>query len=86
MAESPSSPALDDAAHPGLPRSPSEFDADPRVSFSKLDNKYLLETEEGEEFEYVEGLKRWVPVVGDHAPQYYTSSTLSCEDSFHGQE
>ncbi len=68
MAESQSPPGFYQAAHGGFPQSPSAFDSDPRISFSKLDNKYVLETEDGEEFEYVEALKRWAPVVGDHCP------------------
>lgn len=50
----------------GFPQSPSSFDADPRVSFSKLDNTFILETEEGNEFEWDTTLKRWIPVVGLH--------------------
>lgn len=48
----------------GFPQSPSAFDDDPRISFSKLDEKYLLETEEGNEYEWDSALRRWVPVVG----------------------
>lgn len=59
--ESPSeSPA------PGIstvPQNPEEFDADPRVSFSKIDNKFILEADDGQEYEFDDGLKRWVPVV-----------------------
>jgi hypothetical protein len=51
----------------GFPRSPSEFDDDPRISFSKLDEKYLLETDEGNEYEWDSALRRWVPVVGNIA-------------------
>jgi HIV Tat-specific factor 1 len=51
-----------------FPQNPEEFDADPRVSFSKLDQKFILETEEGQEFEFDDGLKRWVPVVRPHPP------------------
>lgn len=46
-----------------FPQNPDEFDADPRVSFSKLDNKFILEIDEDHEFEYDDALKRWVPVV-----------------------
>jgi len=49
-----------------FPQNPEEFDADPRVSFSKLDSKFILETEEGQQFEFDDGLKRWVPVVRPH--------------------
>jgi HIV Tat-specific factor 1 len=48
----------------GFPQSPSEFDADPRIAFSKVDDKFLLETEEGAEFEWDGALRRWIPVVG----------------------
>ncbi|RMZ87394.1 hypothetical protein DV736_g5379, partial [Chaetothyriales sp. CBS 134916] len=47
----------------GFPKSPSKFGADPRISFSKLDNKFLLETEEGTEYEWDSSLKRWIPVL-----------------------
>jgi hypothetical protein len=51
--------------HPtGFPQSPSAFDGDSRVSFSRLDNKFILETDEGNEYEWDGDLKRWVPVVG----------------------
>jgi HIV Tat-specific factor 1 len=50
----------------GFPQSPSDFDGDPRISFSKLEDKWMLETEDGVEYEFVNGLKRWVPVVGTH--------------------
>ena len=46
-----------------FPTNPEEFDADSRVSFSKLDNKFILETDDGQEFEFDDVLKRWVPVV-----------------------
>ncbi|PGH01474.1 hypothetical protein AJ79_07912 [Helicocarpus griseus UAMH5409] len=48
-----------------FPKSPSEFDDDYRISFSKLDNKYVLEAEDGSEWEYDSALKRWVPLVDD---------------------
>ena len=48
----------------GFPQSPSAFDADPRVSFSRLDDKFILETDEGTEYEWDTALKRWIPVVG----------------------
>ena len=47
----------------GFPRSPEDFESDPRVSFSKADQKWILEADDGSEFEYDEALKRWVPVV-----------------------
>ena len=49
-----------------FPQNPEEFDADPRVSFSKLVNKFILELDDGQEYEYDDALKRWVPVVRPH--------------------
>lgn len=46
-----------------FPQDPSEFDSDPRISFSKLDDKFILETEDGQEYEYDTVLKRWIPTV-----------------------
>ncbi len=50
----------------GFPQNPEEFDSDPRISFSKLDNKFILEADDGQEYEFDDGLKRWVPVVRPH--------------------
>ncbi|EZF29728.1 hypothetical protein H101_06616 [Trichophyton interdigitale H6] len=44
---------------------PDEFDSDPRVSFSKLDNQYILETDNGEEYTYDDALKRWIPSLDE---------------------
>lgn len=46
-----------------FPTDPNDFDSDPRISFSKLDNKFILETEDGQEFEYDSAIKRWVHQV-----------------------
>ncbi|KAL2872008.1 U2 snRNP complex subunit CUS2 [Aspergillus lucknowensis] len=48
-----------------FPQDPSEFDSDPRVSFSKLDNKFILETEDGQEYSYDTILRRWIPTVDE---------------------
>ncbi|RVX71962.1 hypothetical protein B0A52_04361 [Exophiala mesophila] len=47
----------------GFPQSPSAFDSDERVSFSTLDDKFILETAEGNEFEWDTALRRWIPVL-----------------------
>lgn len=47
----------------GFPTDPADFDSDPRISFSKLDNKFILETEDGQEYGYDTALKRWVQTV-----------------------
>lgn len=51
-----------------FPTDPTEFDRDPRISYSKLDQKYILETEDGQEFEYDSAIKRWVHQVWLCAP------------------
>lgn len=59
------SPSADNGVGPprSFPTDPSEFDSDPRISFSKLDNQFILETEDGLEFVYDPVLKRWVHQV-----------------------
>ncbi|RAL10486.1 U2 snRNP complex subunit CUS2 [Aspergillus homomorphus CBS 101889] len=64
------SPSSNDAASnpapfANFPQDPSEFDSDPRISFSKLDDKFILETDDGQEYEYDTVLKRWIPTVDD---------------------
>jgi hypothetical protein len=56
--------SADDGRQTGFPQSPSAFDEDERISWSRVDNKYLLETDEGNEYEWDDALRRWVPVVG----------------------
>ncbi|KAH8802039.1 hypothetical protein F5882DRAFT_447992 [Hyaloscypha sp. PMI_1271] len=46
-----------------FPTNPEEFDADDRISYSKLDNKFILVQEDGAEFEFDDAIKRWIPVV-----------------------
>ncbi len=46
-----------------FPQTPEEFDADPRISFSKVSSKFILETDDGAEYEFDDRLKRWIPVV-----------------------
>lgn len=60
-----------------FPQNPEEFDADPRVSFSKLANKFILEADNGEEFEFDDALKRWVPVVRPHPLRIYEGAYAS---------
>ncbi|KAL2818988.1 hypothetical protein BDW59DRAFT_151726 [Aspergillus cavernicola] len=48
-----------------FPQDPSEFDSDPRISYSKLDNKFILETEDGQEYSYDTIMKRWIPTVDE---------------------
>ncbi|KAL8743018.1 MAG: hypothetical protein Q9190_004589, partial [Brigantiaea leucoxantha] len=48
-----------------FPQNADDFDADERISFSKVDNKFILEAEDGQEFEFDDVLKRWVPALDD---------------------
>lgn len=51
------------AAQIAFPKTPDDFENDPRVSFSKLTSKYILETDEGAEWEYDETRQQWMPSV-----------------------
>jgi HIV Tat-specific factor 1 len=54
------------AASPySFPTDPSTFDADERISYSTLDKKFILVADDGNEYEYDDGLKRWVPILDD---------------------
>lgn len=46
-----------------FPHVQEEFDKDDRISFSKLDNKWILEEEDGTEWEYSEQLNKWIQSV-----------------------
>lgn len=67
-------PPAPEPAIRNFPTDPAEFDSDPRISFSKVDNKFILETEDGQEFEYDTGLKRWVLTVC-HCPRSYAHTS-----------
>ncbi|KAI9716421.1 MAG: hypothetical protein M1812_005316 [Candelaria pacifica] len=65
MEQSKDSLPPDSAARTAFPQTPEEFDADPRISFSKISNKFVLEADDGSEYEYDDALKRWIPVLDD---------------------
>jgi HIV Tat-specific factor 1 len=48
-----------------FPTNPEEFDQDDRISYSKLDNKYIAVQEDGTEYEFDAGLKRWIPIIDE---------------------
>ncbi|EKD12141.1 uncharacterized protein L3040_003347 [Drepanopeziza brunnea f. sp. 'multigermtubi'] len=54
-----------EAAAAPFPSNPEEFDSDERISFSKLDNKFLLVQADGAEFEFDDALRKWRPVVDE---------------------
>ncbi|KAK3488828.1 uncharacterized protein B0T23DRAFT_383987 [Neurospora hispaniola] len=71
-----------------FPTDPGEFDKDERISFSKLDNKYIAVQDDGTEYEFDEGLKRWLPIIDEalieeHQRAYITS--LGDDDAETGQ-
>lgn len=51
------------AARPDFPQSEDEFGDDPRVSYYKVDEKWILEDDDGSEWEWNGALKRWMPSV-----------------------
>jgi HIV Tat-specific factor 1 len=48
-----------------FPTNSEEFNADDRISFSMLSNKFLLVQDDGTEFEWDEAIKRWVPLLDE---------------------
>lgn len=49
-----------------FPTDPAQFDNDDRISFSRLDNKYIaVQESDGTEFEFDPQLKRWIPVMDE---------------------
>lgn len=58
-----------------FPSSVEDFERDPRISFSKLDSKWILEDDDGSEWEFDESLKRWIPSVRP-APAFINSLEL----------
>lgn len=69
-------PDLPETSRSSFPTNPEDFDADDRISFSKLDNKFILETDDGQEFDFDDALKRWVPAVRPRIPP--SSSMRGC--------
>lgn len=68
----------DNAPFSNFPQDPTEFDSDPRISFSKLDDKFILEADDGQEFEYDTVLKRWIPTVCARFPCWLLSLHSWC--------
>lgn len=55
-----------------FPTNVQEFDADDRISFSKLDNKFIAVHDDGSEFEFDHNTKRWIATddLDDDAHEY----------------
>jgi HIV Tat-specific factor 1 len=45
-----------------FPTDEADFDDDERISFSKLDNKYIAVHDDGTEFEFDQQMRRWLPL------------------------
>jgi HIV Tat-specific factor 1 len=54
-----------ESEHWPFPTKPEEFDQDERISFSRLDNKYIAVQDDGTEFEFDDSSKRWVPMIDE---------------------
>jgi HIV Tat-specific factor 1 len=54
-----------EAAASSFPTNVEDFDSDDRISFSKLDNKFLLVQDDGSEFEFDDVIKRWIPLLDE---------------------
>ncbi|KAK0624672.1 hypothetical protein B0T17DRAFT_507729 [Bombardia bombarda] len=52
-----------------FPTNKEEFDQDDRISFSRLDNKYIAVQDDGTEYEFDDGLKRWIPIIDEELIQ-----------------
>lgn len=46
-----------------FPKTPEDFEQDERVAFSREDDHWILEGEDGSEWEWTEYTKKWVLVV-----------------------
>lgn len=54
-----------EAEYWSFPTNPEEFDQDDRISYSKLDNKYIAVQDDGTEYEFDSGLRRWIPMIDE---------------------
>jgi HIV Tat-specific factor 1 len=54
-----------EAEYWSFPTNPEEFGHDERISYSKLDNKYIAVQDDGTEYEFDDGLRRWIPMIDE---------------------
>jgi HIV Tat-specific factor 1 len=54
-----------ESEHWSFPTNPEEFDQDDRISYSKLDNKYIAVHDDGTEYEFDTQSGRWIPMIDD---------------------
>lgn len=72
---------------PPFPTDVQEFDSDDRISFSRLDNKFLAVHDDGSEFEFDPEAKRWIPADDGpaEAGQLETTGAAAGADGGDGQ-
>lgn len=56
-----------------FPTNPEDFDADDRISYSKTSETYVLEAEDGSEWEFAPKAGKWVAVVRNTPPRMLSS-------------
>jgi HIV Tat-specific factor 1 len=73
-----------------FPTDQAEFDSDERISFSRLDNKYIAVVDDGTEYEFDKDLKRWVPIIDEELIQQqqagYFSNNVDAESNESSQQ
>ena len=67
-----------------LPTHVEEFDADERISFSRLDNKFIAVHEDGNEYEFIADQHRWV--IAEEGDEEIDNSQFSRERSSSAQD
>ena len=48
-----------------FPTNQDEFNHDDRISFSRLDNKYIAVHDDGTEYEFERESQRWIPIIDE---------------------
>ena len=67
-----------------FPTDISQFDDDERISYSRLDRKYIAVQDDGTEFEFDQSLKRWIPLADDEVNSYNASSNSNSNSNEYG--
>ncbi|PHH86176.1 hypothetical protein CDD83_10622 [Cordyceps sp. RAO-2017] len=60
-----------------FPTNPDDFDKDERISFSKLEDRFIAVHDDGSEFEFDPKLKHWVPIDDDWEREFGRQPPLS---------
>lgn len=56
------------ASRTPFPQQESDFGSDTRISYSKVDEKFILEDDDGSEWEFDASLGKWMPSVSSTPP------------------